>query len=69
MRFPLAVGYRSGIQRSLLAWFRAHRRELPWRANRDPYRIWVAEIMLQQTRIAVVEPYYDRFLKSFPSID
>ena len=69
MRSLLAVGHRSKVQRSLLAWFREHRRELPWRANRDPYRIWVAEIMLQQTRIAVVEPYYDRFLRSFPSID
>ena len=54
------------LQRSLLAWFRAHRRDLPWRASRDPYRIWVAEIMLQQTRIAAVLPYYDRFLKTFP---
>jgi A/G-specific adenine glycosylase len=59
---------RSRIQRSILVWFRANRRELPWRANRDAYRIWVAEIMLQQTRIAVVGPYYDRFLKTFPSV-
>jgi A/G-specific adenine glycosylase len=50
-------------------WFRAHRRELPWRASRDPYRIWVAEIMLQQTRIAAVLPYYDRFLEKFPTVD
>ena len=48
------------FQSRLLAWFRAHRREFPWRASRDPYRIWVAEIMLQQTRIAAVIPYYDR---------
>jgi A/G-specific adenine glycosylase len=53
----------------LLAWFRAHRRDLPWRASRDPYRIWVAEIMLQQTRIAAVLPYYERFLKHFPSVE
>ena len=58
------------FQRRLLDWFGAHRRELPWRASRDTpsgryrdaYRIWVAEIMLQQTRIAAVMPYYERFL-------
>ncbi len=56
------------FQSRLLAWFRAHRRELPWRASRDPYRIWVAEIMLQQTRIAAVIPYYGRFLHRFPGV-
>ena len=56
------------FQSRLLAWFRTHRRELPWRASRDPYRIWVAEIMLQQTRIAAVIPYYDRFLRRFPDV-
>jgi A/G-specific adenine glycosylase len=56
------------FQSRLLAWFRAHRRELPWRASRDPYRIWVAEIMLQQTRIAAVIPYYHRFLRRFPDV-
>jgi A/G-specific adenine glycosylase len=56
------------FQSRLLAWFRAHRRELPWRASRDSYRIWVAEIMLQQTRIAAVIPYYDRFLRRFPDV-
>jgi A/G-specific adenine glycosylase len=56
------------FQSRLLAWFRAHRRELPWRASRDPYRVWVAEIMLQQTRIAAVIPYYDRFLRRFPNV-
>ena len=56
------------FQSRLLAWFRTHRRELPWRASRDPYRVWVAEIMLQQTRIAAVIPYYDRFLRRFPDV-
>jgi A/G-specific adenine glycosylase len=56
------------FQSRLLAWFRAHRRKLPWRASRDPYRVWVAEIMLQQTRIAAVIPYYDRFLRRFPDV-
>jgi A/G-specific adenine glycosylase len=60
---------RKSFQRRLLAWFSAHRRDLPWRASRDPYRIWVAEIMLQQTRIAAVLPYYERFLKNFPSVE
>jgi A/G-specific adenine glycosylase len=57
------------FRRALLAWFRVHQRDLPWRASRDPYRIWVAEIMLQQTRIAAVLPYYHRFLKQFPTVE
>ena len=57
------------FQNNLLAWFRRHRRELPWRASRDPYRVWVAEIMLQQTRIAAVIPYYERFLSRFPTVE
>ncbi|MGH9687079.1 MAG: A/G-specific adenine glycosylase [Candidatus Acidiferrales bacterium] len=56
------------FQRSLLAWYRRHKRNLPWRASRDSYRIWVAEIMLQQTRIAAVLPYYERFLEKFPNV-
>jgi len=56
------------FQSRLLAWFRANRREFPWRASRDPYRVWVAEIMLQQTRIAAVIPYYERFLRRFPDV-
>src|SRR5689334_20529694 len=50
----------------LLRWFAAHQRALPWRETRDPYRIWVSEIMLQQTRVAAVIPYYQRFLERFP---
>jgi A/G-specific adenine glycosylase len=57
------------LRKKLLDWFRVHRRELPWRASRDPYRVWVAEVMLQQTRIAAVIPYYDRFLARFPSVE
>jgi A/G-specific adenine glycosylase len=53
----------------LLTWFRTHQRDLPWRTSRDPYRIWVAEIMLQQTRIAAVMPYYERFLERFPTVE
>ena len=51
----------------LVPWYRENRRELPWRENREPYRIWVSEIMLQQTRIAAVIPYYLRFLEAFPT--
>ena len=54
------------FQNRMLAWFRAHQRDLPWRRSRDAYRIWVAEVMLQQTRIATVMPYYQRFLARFP---
>lgn len=57
------------FQRCLLAWFCAHQRDLPWRASRDPYGVWVAEVMLQQTRIAAVLPYYHRFLKTFPTVE
>jgi len=57
------------FQRRLLGWFRAHHRDLPWRASRDPYRVWIAEIMLQQTRIAAALPYYHRFLKKFPTVE
>ena len=54
------------FRRDLLAWFRMHQRDLPWRRTHDPYSIWVSEIMLQQTRVAAVIPYYERFLARFP---
>ncbi|MBN1342241.1 MAG: A/G-specific adenine glycosylase [Phycisphaerae bacterium] len=56
------------IQTKLLTWYRRHQRELPWRGTRDPYAIWVSEIMLQQTQVATVRPYYERFLKTFPTV-
>jgi A/G-specific adenine glycosylase len=56
------------FRRSLLAWFRQHRRDLPWRSSADPYRVWISEIMLQQTRVGTVIPYYNRFLKRFPDV-
>jgi A/G-specific adenine glycosylase len=52
----------------LLAWYEAHKRDLPWRTTRDPYRIWVSEIMLQQTRVAAVLEHYRRFLEAFPTV-
>ena len=66
-RNPPASFY-AAIRRALLAWFRAHARELPWRETRDPYAIWVSEVMLQQTQIATVIPYYQRFLAAFPTV-
>src|SRR5580692_8597631 len=57
------------FRKQLLRWFRAHKRDLPWRASRDPYRVWIAEVMLQQTRIAAVMPYYERFLKNLPDVE
>ena len=52
----------------LLRWYRRHRRGLPWRTTRDPYRIWVSEIMLQQTRVAAVLAHYEEFLRRFPNV-
>ncbi|WP_162658265.1 A/G-specific adenine glycosylase [Tuwongella immobilis] len=53
---------------ALLAWFDAHQRILPWRDNRDAYRIWVSEVMLQQTQVKTVIPHFERFLRRFPTI-
>ena len=54
-------------RRRLLSWYDLNRRDLPWRHTRDPYAIWVSEIMLQQTRVETVIPYYGRFLTRFPT--
>lgn len=56
------------VARALLDWFRSHRRALPWRADRDPYRIWVAEVLLQQTRVEQAIPYFGRFVTRFPTV-
>jgi A/G-specific adenine glycosylase len=53
----------------VLSWFSEHKRDLPWRRTRDPYRIWLSEIMLQQTRVAAAIPYYERFLETFPNVE
>jgi A/G-specific adenine glycosylase len=57
------------IQRQLNSWYRANARRLPWRETSDPYAIWVSEIMLQQTRVETVIPYYQRWLKVFPNLE
>ncbi len=59
---------KSKIQNSLLAWFRAHARDLPWRHDRSPYRVWLSEMMLQQTQVETVIPYFHRFLDRFPTL-
>jgi len=59
---------RRRLRRSLLNWFRRSHRDLPWRRNRDPYHIWVSEIMLQQTQVTTVIPFFERFLRAFPTI-
>lgn len=56
------------IRRALMRWYRQRARDLPWRRTRDPYAIWVSEIMLQQTRVSAVVPYYERFLRRFPTV-
>lgn len=56
------------LRRKLLTWYKRNRRILPWRETSDPYRIWISEIMLQQTQVDTVIPYYDRFLKAFPTV-
>lgn len=61
-------GHAPPLRRALLAWYRANARDLPWRRTRDPYRIWLSEIMLQQTRVKAVLGYYQRFLDALPTV-
>ncbi len=56
------------IRRKLLRWFDREQREMPWRGTSDPYRIWISETMLQQTQVATVIPYYERFIDRFPTV-
>ncbi|MGH9432330.1 MAG: A/G-specific adenine glycosylase [Terriglobia bacterium] len=58
----------AAVRKALLAWFRKNARPLPWRVNPDPYAIWVSEVMLQQTQVASVIPFYLRFLQAFPTL-
>lgn len=58
----------SGFRRKLLCWYDGNRRDLPWRYETDPYRIWLSEVMLQQTRVETVIPYYHRFLAAYPDL-
>jgi A/G-specific adenine glycosylase len=57
------------FQEDLISWFKAEQRDLPWRKDQDPYKVWVSEIMLQQTRVDTVIPYFNRFIEWFPTIE
>jgi len=69
---PLPEGWSprtlAAIRRKVLAWFDEHQRDLPWRKSRDPYAIWVSEVMLQQTTVAAVVPKFEQFLAAFPTV-
>jgi A/G-specific adenine glycosylase len=60
---------RKKFRKKLLAWYDTHARALPWRTSRDPYRVWLSEIMLQQTRVAAVIEHYHEFLRRFPTVE
>ena len=65
----LRIGELKEVPNPLLAWYDNNRRILPWREDPKPYRVWVSEIMLQQTRVEAVKPYFERFMKSLPDIE
>lgn len=65
---PIRI-HRVAFRRRLINWYRKHARTLSWRGTRDPYRVWIAEIILQQTRVEQGTPYIDRFLKRFPTVE
>ena len=56
------------ISKNLLGWYSLNKRTLPWRQTKDPYKIWISEIMLQQTQVATVIPYYERWINRYPNI-
>jgi A/G-specific adenine glycosylase len=68
MRAMIAGRELAEFRKRLLSWFRQYRRDLPWRRDTNAYRVWLSEIMLQQTRVAAVIPYYERFLEHFPNV-
>ena len=56
------------VEKPLLAWYHSRARSLPWRDDPKPYRVWISEIMLQQTRVEAVKPYFERFMEAFPTV-
>src|SRR5437879_6207056 len=58
----------AGFRRKLMSWYKSHARELPWRGVNDPYRTWLSEVMLQQTRVGAVVEHYENYLRKFPTI-
>ncbi|HID76554.1 MAG TPA: A/G-specific adenine glycosylase [Planctomycetaceae bacterium] len=63
------AGWRQAFRRKVRHWYAGHRRDLPWRRSGDPYRVWVSEVMLQQTQVATVRRYFDRFVESLPTVE
>ena len=61
------AAWATDVRAALLAWYDLSARDLPWRRTRDPYAVWVSEVMLQQTRVDTVIPYYERFMARFPT--
>ena len=68
MRGTLEWRDATALRRAVLQWYRRNARALPWRRTRDPYRVWVSEVMLQQTQVATAQPYYERFVARFPTV-
>jgi len=68
VRLPDLSDRREAVAADLLEWFAGQARDLPWRRDRDPYRVWVSEVMLQQTRVETVVPYFERFVARFPDL-
>ncbi len=64
----ISSAQKQSLRRKLLTWYSKHARDLPWRRSRDPYRVWVSEIMLQQTQVATVRDYFSRFVREFPNV-
>jgi A/G-specific adenine glycosylase len=65
---PFSAASLRSLRRRLITWYRRHRRDLPWRRTSDPYCVWISEIMLQQTQVVTVVPYFERFVASFPNV-
>jgi A/G-specific adenine glycosylase len=65
----MSVNNLSPVRKKLLRWYQKNKRELPWRRSRDPYAIWIAETMLQQTQVQTVLPYYEKFLAALPTVE
>lgn len=67
--FTLNELYKKQVRNALVSWFEVEKRDLPWRKTKDPYKIWVSEVMLQQTKVDTVIPYYERFIAKYPSLE
>jgi len=67
--FTLNELYKKQVRNALVTWFQEEKRDLPWRKTTDPYKIWVSEVMLQQTKVDTVIPYYERFISKYPSLE